>query len=98
MRLIIDAILGLLACVSLIFPWLSQVKWEEAIFYVFVALLLGALILLLHLKPNDNAEKLITVTQGRTLELHFKPNNTAEKLINVAQLQTVEPIGKVEKK
>jgi hypothetical protein len=73
MRLLIDAILGLLACVSLIFPWLSQVKWEEAIFYVFVALLLGALILLLHLKPNDNAEsnnteKLMNVAQLRPVE------------------------------
>ncbi len=98
MRLVIDAILAILACVSLVFPWLSQVKWEEAIFYVFVALLLGALILLLHLKPNDNAEKLINVAQGRTLELHFKPNANTEKLINVAQVRTVESMAKVEKK
>ncbi len=98
MRLLIDAILGLLACVSLTFPWFSTVSWEESIFYVFVAVLLASLILLLHLKPNDNAEKLITVAQGRTLELHFKPSANAGKLINVAQLRTLEPIGKVEKK
>ncbi len=68
MRLLIDAVLGILACVSLIFPWLSQVNWEETIFYVFVALLLAALILLLHLKPNDNAEKLINVAEVRAME------------------------------
>ncbi len=73
-------------------------KWEEAIFYMFVAVLLGALILLLHLKPNDNAEKLITEAQVRTLELHLKPSDNAKKLINVAQVRTLEPLGKVEKK
>jgi len=67
MRLILDAILGTLACVSITFAWLAKASWQDIIVYGFIAVVLFGLIFLLHLKPNDNTEKLISTAQVRTL-------------------------------
>jgi len=78
MRLLLDAILGTLACVSITFPWLTQAGWQAIIVYGFIALVLLGLIFLLHLKPNDNTEKMINVAQVRSLNTLSKINGTTK--------------------
>ena len=67
MRLILDAILGALAGVSVTFSLLTQTPWQAGIAYALIAIVLVGLIFLLHLKPNDNAEKMIRPAQVRLL-------------------------------
>ncbi len=67
MRLLIDAILGILACVSVTFPWFTKAGWQAGILYAVVAVVLLGLMLLLHLKPYDKAEKLLSAAEVRSL-------------------------------
>lgn len=76
MRLLLDAILGILAGVSITFPWLTKTGWESGIVYGFIALVLLGLIFLLHLKPNDNTEKMINTAEVRNLNALSKTNGT----------------------
>ncbi|MCG3119884.1 MAG: hypothetical protein ALAOOOJD_02421 [bacterium] len=76
MRLLLDAILGILAGVSITFPWLTKAGWESGIVYGFIALVLLGLIFLLHLKPNDNTEKMINAAEVRSLNALSKINGT----------------------
>jgi hypothetical protein len=63
--MIIDSILGILACVSVTVPGFTEASWEEQIAYIGIAILLAGLILLLHLKPHDNAENLIEAVKAQ---------------------------------
>jgi len=78
MRLLLDAILATLAGVSITFPWLTQAGWPAVIIYGFIALVLVGLIFLLHLKPNDETEKMINVAEVRTLNTLSKINGTTK--------------------
>jgi len=65
MRLLLDAILATLAGVSITLPWLTSVSWQSGLVYGFIAIVLLGLIFLLHLKPQDNTEKMINVAEAR---------------------------------
>jgi hypothetical protein len=78
MRLLLDAILAALACVSLTFPWLTQASWQAIVIYGFIAIVLLGLIFLLHLKPNDETEKMINVAEVRNLNTLSKINGAAK--------------------
>jgi len=77
MRLMLDAILATLAGVSITFPWLTEVSWPSGLVYGFIAIVLLGLIFLLHLKPNDNTEKMINVAEARNSYTLSKINGTA---------------------
>ncbi len=78
MRLMLDTILATLAGVSITFPWLTEVSWPSILVYGFIAIVLLGLIFLLHLKPNDNTEKMINVAAVRNLNTLSKINGTAK--------------------
>jgi len=78
MRLMLDAILATLAGVSITFPWLTEVSWQSGVVYGFIAIVLLGLIFLLHLKPNDNTEKMINVAEARNSYTLSKINGTAK--------------------
>jgi len=78
MRLLLDAILATLAGVSITFPWLDEVSWPSGLVYGFIAIVLLGLIFLLHLKPNDNTEKMINVAEARNSYTLSKINGTAK--------------------
>ena len=78
MRLLLDAILATLACVSITFPWLTEVSWQSGLVYGFIAIVLLGLIFLLHLKPNDNTEKMINVAEARNLHTLSKMNGVTK--------------------
>jgi len=78
MRLLLDAILATLAGVSITFPLLTQAGWQALIIYGFIAIVLVGLIFLLHLKPNDETEKMINVAEARTMNTLSKINGTAK--------------------
>jgi hypothetical protein len=65
MRILIDSILGILACASITVPTFTQAPLEEQIAYAGIAVLLAFLILLLHLKPHDNSEHLINAAKAQ---------------------------------
>jgi hypothetical protein len=67
MRLFIDTVLGLLAGVSITFPWLTSAGWQEGVVFAVIAIVLLGLILLLHLKPKDHAEKLLSPAELRSM-------------------------------
>ena len=70
MRIVFDAILGLLACASITVPTLNKASWEEQIAYAGIAVLLAALIFMLHVKPHDNAEELINSVKAQNHLAH----------------------------
>jgi len=74
MRLLLDAILAILAGVSIFLPWLTKANWQAIIIYGFIAVVLVGLIFLLHLKPNDNTEKMINVAEARNSNTLSKIN------------------------
>lgn len=78
MRLLLDAILATLAGVSITFPWLTKLSWQSGLVYGFIAIVLLGLIFLLHLKPNDNTEKMINVAAVRNLNTLSKINGAAK--------------------
>jgi hypothetical protein len=78
MRLLLDAILATLAGVSITFPWVTQAGWQAVIIYGFIAMVLVGLIFLLHLKPNDETEKMINVAEVRTMNTLSKINGTSK--------------------
>ena len=78
MRLLLDAILAALACVSITFPWLTKVSWQSGLVYGFIAIVLLGLIFLLHLKPHDNTEKMINVAEARSLHTLSKMNGATK--------------------
>lgn len=74
MRIVFDAILGLLACVSITVPTINKASWEEQLAYAGIAVLLAALILMLHVKPQDNAEELINSVKAQNHLAHNSQN------------------------
>lgn len=78
MRLLLDAILATLAGVSITFPWLTEVSWQSSLVYGFIAIVLLGLIFLLHMKPNDNTEKMINVAEARSLHTLSKMNGVTK--------------------
>ncbi len=77
MRLLLDAILGTLAGVSITLPWLTSASWQSGLVYGFIAIVLLGLIFLLHLKPNDNTEKMINVAEARNSHTLHKINGAS---------------------
>jgi amino acid permease len=75
MRLLVDAILGALAFISIAFSWFSSKGWMDVVVYAVIAIVLVGLILLLHLKPHDNAEKLIAVTELQSINSFNKQSD-----------------------